>query len=186
MEKRRVPKLAARRCGLTADAIPEAVKKLTAYEMKLISPTRVFQTIMKLNTLSGGKRHLQGRLKAFKGTMVVLPQGVTNNIRHIMETGDFTAPNVDSTYILVDTLPTKAKKIYRYLANYENVGVRESGVLSITEYKLQMIAAIKALQECGNPFFRKVKLNKDENFLEAAVIEMTPEDDDNYGIYRVW
>jgi hypothetical protein len=96
---------------------PESISVLNIFERSLIQLGKCFQTIIKLKPFKYNTKSYSDFVPAMKGIEIHLPLPCEASHDHVRDT----LPSADKLNILVDSFPTKEKKIWRSLVNMKKV-----------------------------------------------------------------
>jgi hypothetical protein len=92
---------------------PESISVLNHFERSLIQLGKCFQTIIKLKPLKYNPKSYSDFVPAKKGIAIHLPLPCEATHYHVRDT----FPSADKLNILIDSIPTEEKKIWRSLVN---------------------------------------------------------------------
>ncbi len=87
------------------------------FERSLIQLGKCFQTIIKLKPLKYYPKSYPDFVPAMKGIAIHLPLPCEDTHDHVRDT----LPNADKLNVLIHSIPTKEKKIWRSLMNMKKV-----------------------------------------------------------------
>jgi hypothetical protein len=96
---------------------PESISFLNIFERNLIQLGKCFQTIIKLKTLKYNLKSYSDFVPAMKEIAIHLPLSCEATHDHVRDT----LPSADKLNILIDSIPTKEKKIWLSLVNMKKI-----------------------------------------------------------------
>ena len=107
---------------LYVEEMPKEISALNEYEKMFIQRAKAFQVVQRMETVSKAKRNIphQHMIQKVKGRTFHLPLPIEETLKKICKPTDPININPEF-YILVCSLPTKAKAVWEHLANVKNV-----------------------------------------------------------------
>ena len=107
---------------LYVEEMPKEISALNEYEKMFIQRAKAFQVVQRMETVSKAKRNIphQHMIQKVKGRTFHLPLPIEETLKKICKPTDPININPEF-YILVRSLPTKAKTVWEHLVNVKNV-----------------------------------------------------------------